>query len=87
MLPTTPPTMTTLMEVREVIEARFAIIDIMSSSWFITAWDWFELAATALEGGACTMAPFPGVVAEGCVSCKKTNETVKTVFSVTNNRF
>lgn len=60
--------MTTLMEVREVTEARFATIDIMSSSWLITAWDWFGVVAAALGGGACAMAPLTGVVAKERVS-------------------
>lgn len=67
-LPTTPPTMTTLMEVREVIEARFVTTDIMSSSWLTTVWDWFGVAAAALGGGACATAPLTGVVAKGRVS-------------------
>lgn len=66
-LPTTPPTMTTLMEVREVMEARFATIDIMSSSWLITAWDWFGEVAAAPRGGTCATGPLPGVVAKGRV--------------------
>lgn len=63
--------MTTLIEVREVTEARFATIDIMISSWLITAGAWFVVAAAALLGGACAIAPLPGVVAEGRVSWKK----------------
>lgn len=59
--------MTTLMEVREVMEARFATID-MSSSWLITAWDWFGVAEAAVGGEACEMAPLTGVVAKGRVS-------------------
>lgn len=63
--------MTALMEVREVMEARFVTIDIMSSSWLTTAWDWFGVTAAAVGGGACIMAPLTGVEAKERVSWKK----------------
>lgn len=65
---TTPPTMITLIDVREVTEARLFTMVNMSSSWVTEAWFWLRV----LEFWDWTTAGAVGVV--GAVSWEKQPE-------------